>query len=94
MFGTEADEERGVGAVPAVDRLMRVAHDAEVGAVALRCPQQPVPQRVHVLDSSDEEVPEPPPLGGGERGVVVHGVGALGEQVVEVHEELVRLWSS
>src|SRR5690606_11280335 len=82
----ELVEEAGVGAVPAVDRLVRVAHDEDVPAIAPPGLEQPELERVHVLELVDEEVAEPPALGGGEAGVPLDGRGAGGEQVVEVHD--------
>ena len=66
LFG-EVQEVRRIGAVPAVDGLVRVAHHREVGSIAEPRPQQPLLERVDVLVLVDEQVPEPPPLGGGER---------------------------
>ena len=82
----EAREVAGVGPVPRVDGLVGVADHAEVGAVAEPAGQQLVLRGVDVLELVDEQVPEPPPLGGRELGVGRQRVGAQEEQVVEVDQ--------
>ena len=80
----EVGERRRVGARERVDRLRRVADDAEVGAIPEPGPQEADLQRRRVLELVDEQVPEPPALRGGERRVALDRVGAPAEQVVEV----------
>ena len=82
----EPDEERRVGAGEPVDRLVGVADDAEVGAVAEPRPQQPELRRARVLELVDEEMAEAPALRGGELGVALEHVGTAGDEVVEVDE--------
>ena len=82
----DVEQEAGVGAVPPVDRLLRVAHGGDVVAVAPPRLEQPELQRVHVLELVDEQVAEAPALGGGEAVVLLEGAGAQREQVVEVDE--------
>ncbi len=80
----EAVEVAGVGSVPAVDGLVGVADDEQVVAVAQPPPQQPVLQRVDVLELVDEQVPEAPALGGSGLRVSLHDPQGEAEQVVEV----------
>ena len=90
----DVEQEAGVGAVPAVDGLLRVADREHVVAGAPPRLEQPELQRVHVLELVDEEVAEAPALGGGEPVVLLEGSGAQREQVVEVDQPgalLVRL---
>ena len=82
----EAGEVAGVGAVPGVDRLVGVADHAQVGAVAPPRLEQAELEGVDVLELVDEQVPEAPALGGAERAVVLQGVGAQDQQVVEVDQ--------
>ena len=63
----EAGQQRGVGSVPAVDGLVRVADDAQVGPASPPGLEEGELQRVDVLELVDEQVPEPPALRGGER---------------------------
>ena len=86
----EVAEVRRVGAVPAVDRLVRVTDDAQV-LPAAEPARQVVLERVHVLELVDEQVPEAPPLRVGERPVLVHGRRAVGQQVVEVDDPALPL---
>ena len=87
----DVEEEPGVGAVPAVDRLLRVADRGDVVAVAPPGLEQAELQRVHVLELVDEQVAEPPALGGRERVVVLEGAGDEREEVVEVDEAAAAL---
>jgi hypothetical protein len=48
-------------------------------------------QGVHVLELVHEQVAEAPALGGGEGGIVVQGVAAQLEQVVEVDQAVLAL---
>jgi hypothetical protein len=64
-------EVAGVGAVPGVDGLVRVADDAQVVRSPSQASQQVELERVDVLELVDEEVPEAPVLGGGELGSAV-----------------------
>ena len=82
----EPHEERRVGTGEPVDRLVAVADDAEVGAVAEPCSQQPELSRARVLELVDEEMAEAPALRGGEVGVAFEHVGAARDEVVEVDE--------
>ena len=72
----ELVEERGVGTVPAVDRLVRVADHEHVPPVAPPGLEQPELQGVHVLELVDEQVPEPPTLRRREARVALDGGGA------------------
>ena len=74
----DVEEEPGVGAVPPVDRLLRVAHRGDVVAVASPRLEQPELQRVDVLELVDEQVAEPPALRGGEGGRPPRGPGRRG----------------
>ena len=76
----------GVGAGEPVDRLVGVADDAQVGAVAEPGAHQPELRRAGVLELVDEEVTEPPALRGRELGVAFEHVGAPDDEVVEVDE--------
>ena len=60
-------QQRGVGAVEAVDRLGRIADEVEVAAAADEQLEQPVLERVEVLGLVDEHVAVAEP----------HGVGPL-----------------
>ena len=82
----EVGQQRRVGAVPAVDRLVRVADDAQVDAVAQPALQQAVLHRVDVLELVDEQVAEAPARRGGELRVVVQRCAGHPQQVVEVDE--------
>ena len=84
--GAERLQETGIGAVPAVDRLVRVTDDEHVPAVAAPGLEELELQRVDVLELVDEEMPEPPALGGGEPGVPLQRAGAGREQIVEVDD--------
>ena len=75
--GREPPQGLGVGAVPGVDRLVGVADDAQVEAVAAPGIEQRLLQGVDVLELVDEEVLEAPPLGPGELGVA--------EQIAATH---------
>ena len=86
-----AGEVRRVGAGEAVDRLVGVADDAEVAAVAEPRAEQPELRGARVLELVDEEVTEPPALRGGELGVALEHVGAAGDQVVEVDQAALAL---
>ena len=61
----DVDEQAGIGAVEAVDRLRRVADEVEVAAPADEELEEPVLERVEVLGLVDEHVAEAP----------AHGVG-------------------
>ena len=87
----EVVERRRVGARERVDRLRTVTDDGQVGAVAEPRPQQPRLERRRVLELVDEEVAEPPALGGCEVGVGLDRVGAAAEEVVEVEPALPAL---
>ena len=79
-------ERADVGAVPAVDGLVGIADDAEVGSLGAPRLEQMELQWVDVLELVDEEMSEPPPLHGGEVTVVAHRACALDEHVVEVDQ--------
>ena len=87
----QPQQERRIGAVPAVDRLVRVAHHAEVGPSPTPGLEEVELQRVDVLELVDEEVAEAPPLRSGEVGLVVELRGAQLEQVVEVDHATLAL---
>ncbi len=80
----EVEQEPGVGPVPRVDGLVRVAHHAEVGPVAPPGVEQAGLEGVDVLELVDEEVAEAPALAGRRLGVGLETRGAAQEQVVEV----------
>src|SRR5205085_10209426 len=80
----EVGEKAGVGAVPAKNRLVRIAHDTEVGSVPAPAVEQAVLHGVDVLELVHEEMPEAPALRGREPLVVLEGAGAQQQQVVEV----------
>ena len=82
----DVEEEAGVGAVPAVDRLLRVADRRHVVAVAPPRLEQAELQRVHVLELVDEQVAVAPALRGRERLVLLERPGDQREQVVEVDQ--------
>ena len=65
----EVGEVAGVGAVPGIDGLVRVADDAQVGVGPEPLREQVELQRVDVLELVDEQVAEPPASGGGVDGV-------------------------
>ena len=81
-------QQFGVGAVPPVDGLVRVADDEQVGAVAQPLPQQGVLERVHVLELVDVEVAVAPADRGGVVGVGPQVPGGEGQEVVEVDQSL------
>ena len=83
MAGEVAQVAR-VSAPEPVDRLVRVTHREQVGAVAEPAVQQPQLRGADILELVDEEVPEPPPLPGRELGVLLERVTAPPEQIVEV----------
>ena len=87
----DVEEEAGVGAVPPVDRLLRVADRRHVVAVAPPRLEQAELQRVHVLELVDEEVAEPPALRRREGLVLLERPGDQREQVVEVDEAAATL---
>ena len=82
----EAVQQRGVGTVEAVDGLVRVAHDEEVGLVGEHRGQEPELRRVDVLHLVDEEVARAPADGIGELAVAGQGVGTGDDEVVEVEQ--------
>ena len=84
-------EHRRVGAVPAVDGLPWVAHQAEVRPVAQEGLQQAVLQRVEVLCLVDEQMAEAPADGRGPRIVGLHRGQHVVQQVVEVHHAAAAL---
>ncbi len=75
-----------VRAVPAVDRLVGVADDAQVGASGAPGLEQVQLQGVDVLELVDEEMAELPVLHFGDARVFEHGSCAQDEHVVEVDE--------
>ena len=79
-------EQRGVGAVEPVDRLVGVADHEEVGLVGQHGGQQAELGRVDVLHLVDEQMPGAPADGVGELGVTRQRVGAGHDEVVEVEE--------
>ena len=79
-------EQSGVGAVPPVDGLVRVADGAQVGAAAHECVHQAELRRVDVLELVDGQVPVAPVGLLGEGGVVEQQVGGPQQHVVEVEE--------
>ncbi len=87
----EVRERRRVGTGERVDRLGAVADDTQVRAVAQPRAQQLGLQRRRVLELVDEHVAETPALRGREVGVVVDGVGAACEKIVEVEPALTSL---
>ena len=82
----EPVQERRVGTVESVHRLIGVAHHEEVRLVGEEGRQQAELGRVHVLHLVDEEVAGPPPHGVGEGGIAGQGVGTGGDQIVEVQQ--------
>ena len=84
VVGGEVVEPAAVGSVPAVDGLLRVADDAQIGPAAPPGLQQRVLQRVHVLVLVDEQMPVPPAHGVRVGAVPGHLGDDQGEQVVEV----------
>jgi len=58
--GGEAQEEPDVGAAKAVDRLVRIADDAEVAVRRHEPAQEGVLHRVHVLELVHRDVCPPP----------------------------------
>ena len=87
----ELGQHADVGAVPAVDRLVGVADDAQVGAVAEPGLEQAELQRVDVLELVDEEVAEAPALGRRRsRGRRSMRLRRTAEQVVEVDQRAAR----
>jgi hypothetical protein len=91
VVGGEVEQVRGVGAVPAVDRLVGISHHGQVGPVAEPGAQQPLLERVDILVLVYEQVAEPPALGGRERRVGGDGIGGQGEEVVEVDQAAAAL---
>jgi hypothetical protein len=89
--GGEVDQQAGVGAVPAVDGLVGVAHEAEVGLVAEQEGDEAELGRVQVLRLVDEEVAVPPPAGLGERGVVGQEQRREGDEVVDIEDPALLL---
>ena len=87
----ELGDQRGVGPVPRVDRLVRVADDAQVEPIAPPRLEQPELQRVHVLELVDEQMAELPALRARELGIGLDAVRAQPQQIVEVDEALVAL---
>ena len=83
VLGEGAEVVR-IGAVPRVDRLVRIAHHAQVGTLADPRRQQVLLQGVDVLELVHEEVTKPPMLGGRELAVVEQVAPAESQQVVEV----------
>ncbi len=82
----EPVQQRRIGSVEAVDRLVGVADHEEIGLVGEKGRQQPELCRVHVLHLVDEEVAGPPAHSVGEGGVAGQGIGAGGDQIVEVEQ--------
>ena len=80
----EVLEEARVGAREAVDRLGHVADDAEVVAFAQPRRDETDREPARILELVDEQVPEPPALGGGEHLVGLDRMCGPPEQVVEV----------
>ena len=76
----------GVGTVPLVDGLVRVAHHAQVGPAAPPRLEQRQLQRVDVLHLVHEQVPEAPPLDLGEGRVALDLPRHAGQEVVEVDQ--------
>ena len=76
----------GIGTGEAVDRLVAVAHHAQVGPVAEPGAYQPQLCRADVLELVDEQMAEPPALRRLELLVVFERVGAPPDQIVEVDE--------
>ena len=74
----DVEEELGVGAVPPVDRLLRVADRGDVVAIAAPGLQEAELERVHVLQLVHEQVPKPPALRGRERRRRPRGRGRRG----------------
>src|SRR5260370_18202635 len=73
-----------VGSVPAVDRLVRIADDTKIEAVAAPRFQHAVLRGIHVLEFVDEQTLESPTLGRREFGVALDSGGAQTQQIVEV----------
>src|SRR5207248_6437867 len=82
----EAREVGGVGAVPPEDRLVRIADDTEVVAVAAPALEQSELHGVDILELVDEQVAEPPALAGGKGVVGLERSGAQQQEVVEVDD--------
>ena len=82
----DIDQQRGVAAVEAVDRLRRVADEVQVVMSGAEQIEQLVLERVQVLRLVDQDVTEPPPLGLGVVGVALERVERQTEQVVEVDD--------
>ena len=78
------EQQVGVGAVEAVDRLRRVADQEEVAPSAVEQLDEPLLDRVEVLGLVDEDVAEPVADAVGPAGVAGELVDAQREQVVEV----------
>jgi hypothetical protein len=68
------------------DALVRVAHDAKVGAVAAPSLQEAELRGVDVLELVDEQVAEAPPLTGRELAIGFERLRAHEEEIVEVDE--------
>ncbi len=84
-------EQGGVGTVPGVDGLAGVAHHEEIAVVPEPCLEQSPLGRVDVLELVDEEVPDPPPLGGRRGRGPLRGAGAARHEIVEVEHVAPRL---
>ena len=82
----EAREPGGIGTGEREDRLVRVADDAEVGALRQPGAHEPELRGADVLELVDEQVPEAELLLRGELLVVLERVRAPPQEVVEVDE--------
>jgi hypothetical protein len=87
----EAGEGGGVGTVPRIDGLVRVAYHAQVVAAADPRLEQAALERVDVLELVDEHVLEPPALRLRELLVLEQVTATQTEEIVEVDEAPVPL---
>ena len=87
----ELREVARVGAGERVDRLVRVADDTQPVALGEPRPQQAQLRAADVLELVDEEMTEPPPLGGRELGVGLERLRREPDQIVEVDEAALAL---
>ncbi len=81
----EVEDVADVGAPPAVDGLVVVAHHAHVGLGPAQEPEQPVLGRVRVLELVDEQVPEASAPAPAQLAVRLEQLGRPQKQVPEVH---------
>jgi len=82
----QSQEQLGVGAVPSVDRLQRVADHEHVFVVAAQRLEERELQRVHVLCFVDEQMPEAESRRGGEVGALANGLRGERNEVVQIDQ--------